>query len=206
MEQMSTGGRIVAQRKISSANLEALFWANIGKRIAILAQSFPFFMTGVIKRVNSDNVFVKLQEGVPIELAGLTFALSFRNLAAFFIEDREHPIPSLGALTPEEAHPPYSEPAAEIPYFGRDDSLRTLKGKDVLFVLLPSSLSILGQVFRPILVARMKEIGCDFILVDNVNLRMSNAPDFVFPLPLYIPTRQIAAYTPFDRKVFFSLT
>ena len=84
--------------------------------------------------------------------------------------------------------------------------LKNLTGKTVLFVLKPKQLSILGQVFRPILCAKVKIVAKDFVVLENVNIRMSHAPEFVFPTPLYIPIKQIASYTPFDCNISFPLT
>lgn len=65
--------------------------------------------------------------------------------------------------------------------------LKHLEGQDVLFVLSPQQLSILGQVCRPIMVATLKVAKKDYVYLENVNVRFSSAPEFVFPVPLYVP-------------------
>lgn len=78
-------------------------------------------------------------------------------------------------------------------------------GRDVLFVLRPRQLSILGQVCRPVIVARLEKVGSDFVFLKDVNIRFTNAPDFVFPLPLVVPKQQIALFLPFERQTQFPL-
>lgn len=85
------------------------------------------------------------------------------------------------------------------------DAERKYVGQDVLLVLRPRQLSILGQVFRPIIVAKLEKVGPDFVFLKDVNIRFSNAPDFVFPLPLVVPKRQIALFLPFERHMQFPL-
>lgn len=192
-----------------------IFKKNIGARIVVLLESFPFFMTGKIAGIEPGVVVIGAQEGIPIQLVGRNFKISIPNIAAFFIEDDEHPIPVLDsfqslaeiqlsndtALDKHDVIIDLDDAGVEI-----KESLKELEGQDVLFVLRPRQLSILGQVFRPILVARLRKAGQDFVFLKDVNIRFSNAPDFVFPLPLFVPNRQIAAFLPFDRQVQFPLT
>ncbi len=115
-----------------------------------------------------------------------------------------------GEAVGEKREAPF-EPAAEMKKFPDHGYIKTAElelrhlKKDVLFVLRPKQLSILGQVFRPIMVARLENIGVDFVFLKNVNIRFSNAPDFVFPLPLFVPKNQIALFLPFEREIQFPL-
>ncbi|MCL6581748.1 MAG: hypothetical protein K6U08_09080, partial [Firmicutes bacterium] len=84
--------------------------------------------------------------------------------------------------------------------------LKALEGRVVLFILRPDVLAILGQAFRPVIVAKLKEAHQDYTLLDRVNIRFSSAPQWVFPTPLYIPNDQIALFVPFGYNVFFPLT
>lgn len=116
----------------------------------------------------------------------------------------------LGEAVGEKREGPFG-PAGEMKKFPDEAYLKTAElelrhlERDVLFVLRPKQLSILGQVFRPIMVARLEKIGVDFVFLKNVNIRFSNAPDFIFPLPLFVPKNQIALFLPFEREVQFPL-
>lgn len=188
-----------------SKSLGELFEEGIGSRIAVLLETFPFFMTGKIVTVKPGIVVIGAQEGVPIQLVGHKFNINISSIAAFYIEDKDHPIPVLDSLVPIK-----KGKGQDIDLDCTDDDLEErledYEGKDVLFVLRPKQLSILGQVFRPILVAKLKKAEDDYVYLKDVNIRFTNAPDFLFPLPMYIPNRQIALFLPFDRHTQFSLT
>lgn len=227
-------------------SLNLLLKKGIRSRILVMLESFPFFMTGKLVDVKPDTVVIEAQEGIPIQLVGRTFHISQANIAAFFIENKEFPIPILestgGDHTEKEQHEPNlikevteilneavgemkdmlneavremrgmpNETTGEVKkdvnetHITLTDILEKHTGQDVLFVLRPKQLSILGQVFRPIIVAKLDMVGLDFVFLKDVNIRFSNAPDFVFPLPLYVPKRQIALFLPFERQTQFPL-
>lgn len=83
--------------------------------------------------------------------------------------------------------------------------LERKKGECVLFVLDAERLSILGQVFRPIFCGYVAEVTSEYVVLEHVNIKMSSAPEYIFPTPLVIPLHHIAWMTPFDCKVRFSL-
>lgn len=76
---------------------------------------------------------------------------------------------------------------------------------DLMIVLKSNQLNILNQVFRPIMVGRLVKVTDEFAKFETVNIRMNQAPEFIFPTPLLIPLHQIAWYTPFDPDVRISL-
>lgn len=75
----------------------------------------------------------------------------------------------------------------------------------ILITLEASQLNILGQVFRPIMCGTVAEITSEYVVLKNVNIKMSNAPEFIFPTPLIIPLMQIVWFMPFDCKTRLSL-
>ncbi len=78
-------------------------------------------------------------------------------------------------------------------------------GTNVMLVLKANQLNILNQVFRPIFVGKLKEVTDEYALLEKVNIKMNQAPEFIFPTPLIIPLNQIAWYMPFDPDVRISL-
>lgn len=76
---------------------------------------------------------------------------------------------------------------------------------DMMFVLKANQLNILNQVFRPIIVGKITELTDEFVLIETANIKMNQAPEFIFPTPLIIPLNQIAWYMPFDPAVRISL-
>lgn len=78
-------------------------------------------------------------------------------------------------------------------------------GTNVMIVLKANQLNILNQVFRPIFVGKLKEVTDEYALLETVNIKMNQAPEFIFPTPLIIPLNQIAWYMPFDPAVRISL-
>lgn len=76
---------------------------------------------------------------------------------------------------------------------------------NVMVVLKANQLNILNQVFRPIMVGKLAEVTDEYALFETVNIKMNQAPEFVFPTPLLIPLNQIAWYMPFDPAVRISL-
>ena len=75
----------------------------------------------------------------------------------------------------------------------------------LLVVLDDNQLNILNQVFRPIFCGVVAEVTNEYVVLQNVNIKMSNAPEFVFPTPLIIPLINIVWFTPFDPSIRFSL-
>jgi len=77
--------------------------------------------------------------------------------------------------------------------------------ENVMVVLKANQLNILNQVFRPIMVGKLAEVCAEYALFEQVNIKMNQAPEFIFPTPLMIPLNQIAWYMPFDPAVRISL-
>ncbi|QEH70920.1 hypothetical protein EKH84_06695 [Cellulosilyticum sp. WCF-2] len=78
-------------------------------------------------------------------------------------------------------------------------------GESLLVVLDDNQLNILNQVFRPIFCGDVVEVTDEYVVLENVNIKMSNAPEFIFPTPLIIPLINIVWFTPFDPSIRFSL-
>lgn len=92
--------------------------------------------------------------------------------------------------------------------FARRDLAQDLlvyMGETLLIVLDDTQLNILNQVFRPIFCGEVVEVTDEYVVLENVNIKMSNAPEFVFPTPLIIPLINIVWFTPFDPSIRFSL-
>ena len=85
------------------------------------------------------------------------------------------------------------------------ESLEHYLGKELLFSLKASQLSILNQTFRPLMVAKLVKIENGYLYFQNVNIKMQNAPEFEFPTPLVIPIKQVAWFTEFRRDIRFSI-
>ena len=83
--------------------------------------------------------------------------------------------------------------------------LREFMGKSLLIVLDDYQLNILNQVFRPIFCGIVGEVTNEYVVLEKVNIKMSNAPEFIFPTPLVIPLINIVWFTPFDPSIRFSL-
>ena len=78
-------------------------------------------------------------------------------------------------------------------------------GKIILIELKARQLSILHQTFRPIMVATLKEVDHGYVELTKVNIKMQNAPEFIFPTDLSVPINQIAWYMPFDYETRISI-
>lgn len=85
------------------------------------------------------------------------------------------------------------------------ESLEHYLGKELLFSLKASQLSILNQTFRPLMVAELVKIENGYLYFEHVNIKMQNAPEFEFPTPLVIPIKQIAWFMEFRRDIRFSI-
>lgn len=83
--------------------------------------------------------------------------------------------------------------------------LLNFMGQSLLIILDDNQLNILNQVFRPIFCGNVAEVTNEYVVLENVNIKMSNAPEFVFPTPLVIPLVNIVWFTPFDPSIRFSL-
>lgn len=83
--------------------------------------------------------------------------------------------------------------------------IKAYMGQSLLIVLNDDQLNILNQVFRPIFCGFVEEVTDEYVVLHKVNIKMSNAPEFVFPTPLVIPLMKIVWFTPFDPSVRFSL-
>ena len=94
------------------------------------------------------------------------------------------------------------------PDIDRETSMEFLENyldKELLFSLQASQLSILNQTFRPLMVARLARIDEYYAYFIHVNIKMQNAPEFEFPMPLIIPINQIAWFMEFNRAIRFSI-
>ncbi len=92
--------------------------------------------------------------------------------------------------------------------FARRDlaqDLQEFMGETLLVVLDDTQLNILNQVFRPIFCGIVAEVTDEYVVLEKVNIKMSNAPEFIFPTPLIIPLINIVWITPFDPSIRFSL-
>ena len=92
--------------------------------------------------------------------------------------------------------------------FARADLANELAGfmnQSLLVILDDNQLNILNQVFRPIFCGMVTEVTHEYVVLRQVNIKMSNAPEFVFPTPLIIPLINIVWFTPFDPSIRFSL-
>ena len=85
------------------------------------------------------------------------------------------------------------------------EDIREYMGQSLLIVLNDDQLNILNQVFRPIFCGFVAEVTDEYVMLHTVNIKMSNAPEFIFPTPLVIPLVKIVWFTPFDPSVRFSL-
>lgn len=92
--------------------------------------------------------------------------------------------------------------------FARTDLASEMAGfmnEYLLVILDDNQLNILNQVFRPIFCGVVAEVTNEYVVLQNVNIKMSNAPEFIFPTPLIIPLINIVWFTPFDPSIRFSL-
>ena len=71
-------------------------------------------------------------------------------------------------------------------------------GTSVLLVLKSAQLNILGQTFRPIFCGKVVKVTNGTITLYPANIKMSNAPQYIFPTPLTFPIEHIALFTEFD--------
>lgn len=71
-------------------------------------------------------------------------------------------------------------------------------GKEILLATKEDQLNILGQTFRPLFCGTVVEVTNGFITLHPINIKMHNAPFFVFPTPLSVPLEHIAWFMPFD--------
>ena len=71
-------------------------------------------------------------------------------------------------------------------------------GTSILLVLRSAQLNILGQTFRPIFCGKVVEVTNGTITLYPANIKMSNAPQYIFPTPLTFPIERIALFTEFD--------
>lgn len=79
-------------------------------------------------------------------------------------------------------------------------------GKTVLIIMSSNQLNILGQTFRPLFCGRVVKVTNGFVTLDPVNIKMHNAPFFVFPTPLNFPIENISVFLDFDCSQRISIT
>ena len=79
------------------------------------------------------------------------------------------------------------------------------KNNAIMFILRPTQLNILGQVFRPIFTGSITNLTNQYVVLDKVNIKMSNSPEFIFPTSLTIPLNQIVTFFEFDQNERFPL-
>jgi hypothetical protein len=68
---------------------------NIGKRILIMTEPYPFFIVGVLEKIESDFVFIKIETNNVAELDGHVIRTHIEHIQTFFIESKEIPIPKI---------------------------------------------------------------------------------------------------------------
>jgi len=192
-----------------SGTLESLLARNIGRRIVLMIDVFPFFFIGRITCMRREVVVVEALQGIPIQFVGRHLRITIDCFVAFWIEDDEHPIPSLDDFATTLSCPPPFYVQGGVQECEPDPvqpTLETLLGRTLLLVLDPERIVILAQTTRPIFVAKLAAVHCDYVRLETVNIRFSSAPFFVFPLPLFVPIPQICVFTPFQRDIAFPLT
>lgn len=89
---------------------------------------------------------------------------------------------------------------------GLSEECKGFIGKSVLLITSGEQLQILGQVFRPIFCGKVTRVTEDTVTLFPVQIRMHNAPEFVFPTPLIFNHDRIVVVAPFDCDVRFPLT
>lgn len=193
--------------------VEQAFADGQGKRALLLLTGFPFVLIGTILGVAPGLTAVRAEDAVPEELFGRFFHVVTDAIAAFYVERDPGEIPRLDGSTYGKRYVALgdlpSAPKEELlrgPCGSVAVALHDLLGRDVLLVLKPDRLHLLGSVFRPILVGRVGAVQPGLVWLDRPNLRLPYAPDFVFPLPLAVPLGQIGSFTPLPRDVQFPLT
>ncbi|PLT28550.1 hypothetical protein [Peribacillus deserti] len=86
------------------------------------------------------------------------------------------------------------------------DLIQQNLGRDILIVVSADQLNIFGQTFRPIFVGTLIEADEGRITLWPVQIKMSNAPNYEFPTPLFFPVESITAITRFDRDIKFPIS
>lgn len=66
---------------------------SVGKRIIVMTGAFPFFVVGIVKKVEPDTVHVITEFGVPAPLKNQEFAIQLEHIAAFYGEEQGGEIP-----------------------------------------------------------------------------------------------------------------
>ncbi|KAB2331464.1 hypothetical protein [Bacillus mesophilum] len=74
--------------------------------------------------------------------------------------------------------------------------LLALKGTSILVVTESDQLNLFGQTFRPIFCGEIIDVQQGHLTLFPVNIKIINAPQFIFPTPLSIPFEKIAHFTP----------
>ena len=90
------------------------------------------------------------------------------------------------------------ESKAENSLLSVNSVFKDVLGESVLLVLKSTQLNILGQTFRPIFCGKVVEVTNGTITLYPANIKMSNAPQYIFPTPLTFPIERIALFTEFD--------
>ena len=90
-------------------------------------------------------------------------------------------------------------------FFSSLQKAKNKKDTNFVFILKPDQLNILGQVFRPVFSGTIAELTDKYLVIDKVNIKMTNAPEFIFPTALTIPLNQIAVFFEYDSKKRFPL-
>ncbi|MDT8861059.1 hypothetical protein N0O92_12520 [Alkalihalobacillus sp. MEB130] len=97
-------------------------------------------------------------------------------------------------------------PLSELISQSETGLIRDLIDEDVLVVLESHQLNILGQTFRPIFTGRIIEVTLGHLTLENVIIKMPNAPFFEFPTPLSFPIEKVVGITLFDPDTIIPLT
>lgn len=82
---------------------------------------------------------------------------------------------------------------------------KSKKDTNFVFILKPNQLNILGQVFRPVFSGKIAELTDSYLVIEKVNIKMPNAPEFIFPTSLTIPLEQIDVFFEYDSDKRFPL-
>lgn len=85
------------------------------------------------------------------------------------------------------------------------EAFKNIGKKNIVLALKPEQINILGQVFRPIFSGKISELTDSYILLDKVNMKISSAPEFIFPTSLTIPLNQIALFFEYPADKRFPL-
>lgn len=88
---------------------------------------------------------------------------------------------------------------------GLIEQISEFLGKTIILTIKPKQLNVFGQVFTPTFIAKLEEVGADYVLIKDVNIKISNTHEDVLPTPLIIPIEQIVWVSTSDFENKFPL-